>query len=120
MKKKLLSALAILSTVTASAVMADGDSVPTSKWGAEDQAGASNYMTPEKAMEAIALMKSGTVVSIGRVYQAEMPLFGTRAFALRGTSGLAGGPLGGNKVVLLLFSFRFSSYHRRQQQQPGS
>ncbi len=99
MKLKLLSTLAILTTMTASAVLAEGHTVPTSKWGADDQAGASNYMTAEKAMEAIALMQTGTVVSIGRVYEAEMPLFGTRAFALRGTSGLAGGPLGGNKVV---------------------
>ena len=99
MKHKLLSTLAIATTIATSAALADGHTVPTSKWGADDQAGASNYMTSEKAMEAIQLMKTGTVVSIGRVYEAEMPLFGTRAFALRGTSGLAGGPLGGNAVV---------------------
>ena len=99
MKLNLLSTLAIVASMTASTVLADDHAVQTSKWGADDQAGASNYMTPEKAMQAIALMKTGTVVSIGRVYEAEMPLFGTRAFALRATSGLAGGAFGDNKVV---------------------
>ncbi|MEM7303786.1 MAG: cyclase family protein [Pseudomonadota bacterium] len=99
MKNKLFQAIALSATLMMTSALADGHSVPTSKWGPEDQAGASNYMTAEKALEAIGLMKSGTVVSIGRVYQSEMPLFGSRAFALRGTSGLAGGPLGANKVV---------------------
>lgn len=83
-----------------SAVMADENMAWTdSKYGPEDQSGASNLMTSAKALEAIALMKTGTVASIGRVYEAEMPLFGNRAFALRGTGGLAGGPFGENKVV---------------------
>ncbi|MEM7236617.1 MAG: cyclase family protein [Pseudomonadota bacterium] len=71
----------------------------TSPYGADDQAGASNLMTPEKVLEAIALMKTGTVTSLGRTYEAEMPLFGSRAFALRHTGGLAGGELGENKVI---------------------
>ena len=70
-----------------------------SKYGPDDQAGASNLMTAAKAMEAVALMKTGTVLSIGRTYQPEMPLFGARAFALRGTGGLAGGPLASNNVI---------------------
>ena len=70
-----------------------------SPYGPEDQAGSSNLMTPAKAMEAVALMKTGTVISIGRTYEASMPLFGARAFALRGTGGLAGGPLGQNGVI---------------------
>lgn len=70
-----------------------------SPYGPEDQAGASNLMTPEKALQAISLMKTGTVMSLGRVYEAEMPLFGSRAFALRHTSGLAGGPFAENQVI---------------------
>lgn len=80
--------------------LADGhDNWMESKYGPEDQAGASNLMTAAKALQATALMKTGTVVSIGRTYEAEMPLFGSRAFALRGTGGLAGGPFGKNNVV---------------------
>ena len=44
-------------------------------------------------------MKTGTVIPLARVYEAKMPLFGARAFALRGTNGLAGGPVGDNKVI---------------------
>lgn len=71
----------------------------TSRWGKDDQAGASNLMTPKKVMEAIALMKTGNVIALGRTYEPKMPLFGHRVFALRGTNGYAGGPLGDNKVV---------------------
>ncbi|MBY8977833.1 cyclase family protein [Rhodobacteraceae bacterium NNCM2] len=71
----------------------------TSAYGPDDQAGASNLMTPEKVIEAIGLMKSGTVTSLGRTYEAAMPLFGSRVFALRGTGGLAGGPLADNEVI---------------------
>ena len=49
-----------------------------SKWGPDDQAGASNLMTPDKAKQAAALIKTGSVLSIGRTYEATMPLFGSR------------------------------------------
>ena len=97
--KKLLSAIAVASALLATSAMADGHGMLKSRWGADDQAGASNWMNSKQAMKAIRLMKTGTVVSLGREYTAEMPLFGTRAFAVRGTSGLAGGPVGANKVV---------------------
>jgi kynurenine formamidase len=71
----------------------------TSRWGKDDQAGASNLMTPKKVMEAMKYMKSGNVIPLGRTYESAMPLFGHRAFALRGTSGLAGGPVGENNVI---------------------
>jgi len=70
-----------------------------SPYGDGDMAGASNLMTSEKALEAMKYMSSGTVVSIGRTYEPDMPLFGARVFAVRGTGGLAGGPLGENEVI---------------------
>jgi kynurenine formamidase len=85
-----------------SAGLALGDSHSdwkVSPFGADDQAGRSNLMTPAKALEAAALMKTGNVISLGRVYEAGMPLFGARAFALRGTGGLAGGPLAKNNII---------------------
>lgn len=91
-------------TLAAAALMAAplmAQDVPPSRFGPEDQAGMSNLMTTEKALEAIALMRTGTVLSIGRDYTADMPLFGTRAFALRGTRGNAGGPFGENQVIWL-------------------
>jgi kynurenine formamidase len=75
------------------------DAQLTSRWGKDDQAGASNLMTPKKVMEAMKYMKTGNVIALGRTYEAGMPLFGARAFALRGTNGLAGGPVGDNNVI---------------------
>lgn len=69
------------------------------KWGADDQAGASNTQTPEKALQAAKLITEGKVYPLARTYEAEMPLFGSRVFAVRGTSGIAGGPAGSNKVI---------------------
>lgn len=84
-------------TLQATSAVADGHG--ESPYGADDQAGASNLMTSEKALEAIALMKTGTVVSLGRTYESAMPLFGSRVFAIRGTAGLAGGPLAQNNII---------------------
>jgi len=80
-------------------VSADGHAQLESPYGEGDMAGASNLMTSAKALEAIALMKTGSVMSIGRTYEPGMPLFGARVFAVRGTGWLAGGPLGDNKVI---------------------
>ena len=98
MKVRVLKALACAAALIATPVLAADDWMK-SKYGPDDQAGASNLMTPAKALEAVKLMKTGKVISIGRTYEAEMPLFGSRAFAVRGTGGLAGGPFGDNKVV---------------------
>lgn len=70
-----------------------------SKHGAEDQAGASNLITPEKVKQAAGLVREGKVYPLARIYDGKMPLFGSRVFALRATSGLAGGPLGDNRVI---------------------
>jgi hypothetical protein len=70
-----------------------------SRWGAADQAGASNLMTPAKVLEAAALMKTGKVYSLGRVYEAGMPFFGTRGWNLKIPSAPFFGPLGRNKII---------------------
>ena len=70
-----------------------------SKWGADDEAGASNHMTPAKTLDAVKWIRDGTVYRIGRVYEAGMPLFGARAFTLRIPGGPTGGPFGANKMV---------------------
>jgi kynurenine formamidase len=70
-----------------------------SKWGPDDQAGASNYLTPAKAIEAGRLIKSGTIYSLGRVYEAGMPFFGTRSWNLKIPSAPFYGPAGRNKLI---------------------
>ncbi len=54
-----------------------------SRWGAADQRGAANRITPAKVLEAKSLITSGTVYQLGRAYDAAMPLFGTRHFSLK-------------------------------------
>ena len=70
-----------------------------SRWGAADQAGASNFMTPAKVLEAAALVKTGKVYSLGRVYEAGMPFFGTRGWNLKIPGAPFFGPVGRNKII---------------------
>lgn len=55
---------------------------PNPTWGAEDQAGASNWITAEKVLEALSLATSGAVYEIGHPYERGMPLYGDRSFTL--------------------------------------
>ncbi len=50
-----------------------------SKWGKDDEAGASNHITPAKVLDAAKWIKDGKIYKIGRVYEQGMPLFGARA-----------------------------------------
>jgi len=70
-----------------------------SKWGKDDEAGASNHITPAKVLDAVKWIKDGKIYKIGRVYEQGMPLFGARAFSLRIPGGPTGGPFGDNKLV---------------------
>ncbi len=72
---------------------------PHPKWGKDDQAGASNWITPAKVLDAAKLIKDGKIYRIGRVYESGMPKFGERAFTLRIPGGPTGGPFGSNKLV---------------------
>ena len=72
---------------------------PPSQWGADDEAGASNHITPAKVRKAKKLIKHGQIYELGRVYQQEMPLFGNRVYRLTIPGSPTGGPLGGNQVI---------------------
>ena len=54
-----------------------------SKWGAADQRGAANRITPAKVLEARDLIKQGKLYQLGHVYEPGMPMYGTRHFSLR-------------------------------------
>jgi kynurenine formamidase len=54
-----------------------------SQWGADDQRGAANRITPAKVLEAKNLITRGQTYQMGRVYESVMPMFGTRHFSLR-------------------------------------
>jgi kynurenine formamidase len=54
-----------------------------SRWGAADQRGAANRLTPAKVLDAKATITKGAVYQLGRVYEAGMPLYGTRHYSLK-------------------------------------
>jgi kynurenine formamidase len=54
-----------------------------SPWGAADQRGAANRITPAKVREAKDLITQGAIYQLGHVYESGMPLFGTRHYSLR-------------------------------------
>lgn len=70
-----------------------------SEWGAEDQKGAANRLTPKKVLQAKNLIRTGRIYQLGRVYQAEMPLAGKRHFALTIPGLPTGAPMGKNGLV---------------------
>ncbi len=48
--------------------------------GPTDQAGASNYITPVKILEALQIPKTGQTYELGHVYEASMPQYGDRPY----------------------------------------
>ena len=44
-------------------------------WGGDDQAGAWNWITPEKVLAAVQLVKTGQVYQLGQVSERGMPIF---------------------------------------------
>lgn len=70
-----------------------------SRWGAGDEAGGSNWITPAKVLDAAKLIRDGKTYKLGRTYEPGIPLFGTRVFTLRIPGGPTGGPFGKNKLV---------------------
>jgi kynurenine formamidase len=66
-----------------------------SKWGAADERGAANLITPESVLNASRLIRTGEVVELGRVLTMDMPLVGTRRFDIH--TKRTGGPAGSNK-----------------------
>ena len=101
--KGTLIAAAAAAALSASPVLAEDTPIGSIWWpsehGADDQAGASNLVTPDKVMAATKLIKTGTLIKLGRDYESSMPLFGSRAFALRIPSAPTGGTFGTNRVI---------------------
>lgn len=53
-----------------------------SEWGADDQRGAANRITPQKVLSAAALITQGKIYQLGRPYEHGMPLLGKRVYSL--------------------------------------
>ena len=87
--------------------MEDGDGTMTtessadfwpSRWGADDRAGSSNWITAEKVLEAANLIETGEIYELGRQYRHGMPLFGTRTYSLTIPGAPTGGPFPGGLI----------------------
>jgi kynurenine formamidase len=94
-----LTAIALSTEWTMAADTPIGPAWWPSRWGSADEAGASNWITPEKVLTAVKLVRTGKIYRLGRDYEAGMPLFGARAFVLRIPGAPTGGVLGTNKVI---------------------
>ncbi len=70
-----------------------------SRWGADDQRGAANLMTAQRALKAARLIQKGQVYQLGRIYEHGMPLPGKRHFSLTIPGSPTEGPTGQNQIV---------------------
>jgi kynurenine formamidase len=89
--------IAVAIVVAATAALAQTGSWYPSRWGAADQRGAANRITPAKVLEAKNLITRGAVYQLGRTYEAGMPMVGTRHFSLRIPQAF--GPNGTNQAL---------------------
>jgi kynurenine formamidase len=93
-----LGSILAVALVTAGGVaLADNNPVDEKWWpsefGPDDEAGATNYITPEKRLAAIKLVKQGKVITLGMPYSNYMPLVPGRTFALSIPGAPTHGPL---------------------------
>jgi kynurenine formamidase len=72
-----------------------------SKWGADDEIGAANYMTPELVVKAASLVKTGKTYALGIPVDSKTPAYPPRTFKITivqpGQAGNSG--LGPNKAT---------------------
>jgi hypothetical protein len=86
MRSTVVSLVAVASLAFATAAHAQTWKPPAdsqrcpSKWGAADERGSANHMKPESVLRATRLIKTGEVVEMAHVLNAQMPFFGTRRF----------------------------------------
>ena len=73
---------AIAIAVAATMSWGQADRWYPSRWGADDQRGAANRITPAKVMQARDLIRQGRIYQLGRVYEAGMPLPANRHYSL--------------------------------------
>ena len=72
-----------------------------SVFGKDDEIGSVNWITDKKVLEAIKLVKQGKIVTLGKVYQNDIPVpdFGQRGWKLTIPGLPTGGPVGNNSIV---------------------
>jgi kynurenine formamidase len=76
-----------------------GDKFWPSEFGADDQRGAANRITPAKVAGAARLVHQGRIYQLGRLYEHGMPIPGKRHFSLTIPGLPTATPTGSNNVV---------------------
>jgi hypothetical protein len=106
MKQRIYQHLLCLSLASVSAASIacaqsreEGPWWPHPIWGPTDQTGASNWITPEKILEAVSLVSNGNVYELGHVYERGMPLLGDRSYSIVIPGFPTNGPVGDNQLV---------------------
>ena len=79
--KTFRAGLAGLLTLGATAVWADD--CHQSKWGADDELGSANLVTPERTLAALSLVKQGKSMPLGITIDAKTPAFAPRSLNLQ-------------------------------------
>jgi Putative cyclase len=98
MRNRLLLLVLLFVTYTVQSQTRDkGPWWPNPIWGADDQSGGSNWITPEKVMKALTYAHEGKVYELGHPYERTMPFVGTRYFKL---SVVDTGPAAGKNMQL--------------------
>lgn len=92
-------ALVLVSSLIFAQTREKGPWWPNPIWGADDQAGGSNWITPAKVLEATKLVKTGKTYELGHIYERGMPLFGQRTYSMFIPGSPTGGPFGKNNLV---------------------
>ena len=89
--EKLLACLSLVLVLTSplSGVAQTREEGPwwPSPHGPDDQAGASNYVTPAKILQALQIPETGETYELGHMYEASMPSYGIRPYYLNVTPG---------------------------------
>ena len=93
----LLMVMGVLTLFTRGVAVGQQTDWYPSPWGADDQRGAANRLSPGEVLAAKDLITTGQVYQLGRVYEAGIPVFGTRHFSLKMPYAL--GPLGENRTM---------------------
>ncbi len=90
---------ALLPGITMAQTRESGPWWPNAQWGAADAAGGSNWITADKVLKAVALVKTGRMIELGHVYERGMPLIGNRSYNIYIPGFPTHGPFGDKKIV---------------------
>jgi kynurenine formamidase len=99
MKISIFSFLLLFSVMAEAQNRSQGPWWPNSNWGIDDQVGASNWINPQKILQALALAKTGEVIELGHLYERSMPNVGQRSFNIFIPSFPTYAPSGKDSVV---------------------